>query len=248
MRYGNFVWENVRPSPGDRAYSIPGFLGDLEALRIVNTAYEFPEAVRTKARERFGDILRYMYGLSEAQLCCSTADEFTEDPTNAGHPQGMMRIRVVDENRNPVGPGIVGEIAMEGPSLMSGYHAREDATADVLVDGWLYTGDLGYLDESGRVHMTGRKKEMIKTGGMSVDPVEVEKAILGFPGVREAVVVGAPDEHWGEVVVAFVSAIESVGVSEDELLAFVKSRLSSFKCPRAPRRRSSRRWTVRPSR
>ena len=92
-----------------------------------------------------------------------------------------------------------------------------------------YTGDLGFVDESGRVHMTGRKKEMIKTGGFSVDPIEVEKAILGFPGVREAAVVGAPDEHWGEVVVAFVAGSE---LTENELLAFVKSRLTGFKCPK----------------
>jgi acyl-CoA synthetase (AMP-forming)/AMP-acid ligase II len=205
---------------------------DVSALRVLNTAYEFPEGVRTRARERFGDILAYMYGLSEAQLCCSTPSEFASDPTNAGHPQGMMRVRVVDENREPVEAGVVGEIAMEGPSLMTGYHGRTDATDDVLADGWLYTGDLGYLDESGRIHMTGRKKEMIKTGGMSVDPVEVEKAILGFPGVREAAVIGAPDEHWGEVVVAFVSAEETVQLSEDELLTFVKTRLSGFKCPK----------------
>ena len=95
---------------------------------------------------------------------------------------------------------------MEGPSLMTGYHNRDD---DTIAAGWLYTGDLGYVDESGRVHMTGRKKEMIKTGGFSVDPIEVEKAILGFPGVREAAVVGAPDEHWGEVVVAFVGRAPS---------------------------------------
>jgi acyl-CoA synthetase (AMP-forming)/AMP-acid ligase II len=205
---------------------------DVSALRVLNTAYEFPEGVRTRARERFGDILAYMYGLSEAQLCCSTPSEFAEDSSNAGHPQGMMRIRIVDENREPVGAGVVGEIAMEGPSLMSGYHGHTEATADVLADGWLYTGDLGYLDERGRVHMTGRKKEMIKTGGMSVDPVEVERAILGFPGVREACVVGAPDEHWGEVVVAFVSTSASVEEGEQELLSFVKTRLSSFKCPK----------------
>jgi fatty-acyl-CoA synthase len=205
---------------------------ELSSLRIVNTAYEFSESLRKRAEQRFGHILRYMYGLSEAQLCVSTADEFADDPTNAGHAMGIMRVRVVDENRQPVSPGVVGEIAMEGPSLMSGYHNREEATAAVLADGWLYTGDIGYLDEHGRVHMTGRKKEMIKTGGMSVDPVEVERAILSFPGVREAAVVGAPDEHWGEVVVAFVSAEERTELAEEALLAFLKSHLSSFKCPK----------------
>jgi acyl-CoA synthetase (AMP-forming)/AMP-acid ligase II len=145
---------------------------------------------------------------------------------------GMMRVQVVDENRVPVATGVVGEIAMEGPSLMSGYHGREDATAEVLADGWLYTGDLGYLDDVGRVHVAGRKKEIIKSGGFTVDPVEVERAILGFPGVREAAVVGMPDEHWGEVVVAFVAASESVELSDSELLTFVKSQVASFKCPK----------------
>ena len=144
----------------------------------------------------------------------------------------MMRVRVVDEERNPVDAGVIGEITMEGPSLMSGYHGREEATRDVLVDGWLYTGDLGYVDEHGRLHVSGRKKEIIKSGGFTVDPVEVERALLAFPGVREAAVVGAPDEHWGEVVVAFVTATESVQESESELLAFVKSQVASFKCPK----------------
>jgi fatty-acyl-CoA synthase len=233
------TWELLEQHRATRVFLAPTMLSsmlevegheqrDVSSLRVLNTAYEFPEAVRQRTRERFGDILRYMYGLSEAQLCCSTAEEFAGDATNAGHAQGMMRVRVVDENREPVAPGEVGEIAMEGPSLMTGYHAREDATADMLADGWLYTGDLGYLDEQGRIHMTGRKKEMIKTGGMSVDPVEVEKAILEFPGVREAAVVGAPDDHWGEVVVAFVAP----DVAEDELVGFLKARMSSYKCPK----------------
>lgn len=202
---------------------------DVSALRILNTAYEFPAPVRARAVERFGPILAYMYGLTEAQLSCSTPSEFAADATDAGHAMGMARIRVVDEQGRPVPAGVVGEIAFEGPALMSGYHAREEATADALRDGWLYTGDLGSLDEHGRVHVAGRKKEMIKTGGFSVDPVEVERAILDVPGVREAAVVGVPDEHWGELVVAFVAAD---GIAEPELIAFVKTRVAGFKCPK----------------
>jgi acyl-CoA synthetase (AMP-forming)/AMP-acid ligase II len=203
---------------------------DVSALRILNTAYEFPQRVREAAAKRFGDIIAYMYGLTEAQLTCSTPAQFAADPSDAGHPMGMMRIRIVDEQRNPVESGVVGEIAMEGPSLMSGYHGRAEATAEVLADGWLYTGDLGYLDEHGRLHVAGRKKEIIKTGGLSVDPVEVENVILGFPGVREAAVVGVPDDHWGEQVVAFVATASSV--DEGELLGFVKSQVAGFKCPK----------------
>jgi acyl-CoA synthetase (AMP-forming)/AMP-acid ligase II len=204
---------------------------DLSALRVVNTAYEFPERVRRGAVDRFGDIIAYMYGLTEAQLCVSAPDEFSRDHTDAGHPMGMMRVRVVDEARNPVSAGVVGEIALGGPSLMSGYHGLDEETAAALDQGWLYTGDLGYLDEAGHVHVAGRKKMMIKTGGFSVDPVEVENALLGFPGVLEAAVVGIPDEHWGEVVVAFISPPALAG-SEAELLAFVKTRIAAFKCPK----------------
>jgi acyl-CoA synthetase (AMP-forming)/AMP-acid ligase II len=231
------TWELLERHRATRVFLAPTMLDtmlalqghesrDVSSLHTLNTAYEFPEAVRRLTQERFGDIVHYMYGLSEAQLCCSEENEFAADPTNAGHAQGMMRVKAVDENREALPPGVVGEIAMEGPSLMTGYHNRDE---DTIAAGWLYTGDLGYVDESGRVHMTGRQKEMIKTGGFSVDPIEVEKAILGFPGVREAAVVGAPDEHWGEVVVAFVAGSE---LTENELLAFVKSRLTGFKCPK----------------
>lgn len=205
---------------------------DVSALRVLNTAYEFPERVREAAVTRFGGILAYMYGLTEAQLCCSTPAEFARDPTNAGHPMGMMRVRVFDDDRQPVASGVVGEIALEGPAVMNGYHRREEATSEVLEDGWLFTGDLGSLDEQGRVHVVGRKKSMIKTGGFSVDPVEVENAILAHPDVREAAVVGVPDEHWGEQVVAFVAPTSKLEGAEDEVLAFVKSRVVGYKCPK----------------
>ncbi|MBF6621162.1 MAG: long-chain fatty acid--CoA ligase, partial [Patulibacter sp.] len=205
---------------------------DVSALRVLNTAYEFPEPVRRRTHERFGDIVAYMYGLTEAQLCCSTAAEFTADPTGAGHAMGMMRVRIVDEQREPVASGTVGEITFEGPALMSGYDGRDEATAEALIDGWLYTGDLGFLDDQGRIHVTGRKKEMIKTGGFSVDPIEVEQVIVEFPGVREAAVVGVPDDHWGEVVVAFVAGGPEVERGQDELIAFLRSRMTGYKCPK----------------
>jgi acyl-CoA synthetase (AMP-forming)/AMP-acid ligase II len=205
---------------------------DVSALRVLNTAYEFPEPVRRRTHERFGDIVAYMYGLTEAQLCCSTTAEFATDPTGAGHPMGMMRVRIVDEQREPVTSGVVGEIAFEGPALMSGYDGRDEATAEALIDGWLYTGDLGFLDDEGRIHVTGRKKEMIKTGGFSVDPIEVEQAIVEFPGVREAAVIGVPDDHWGEVVVAFVAGTPDVEGAEADLVGFLRSRMTGYKCPK----------------
>jgi fatty-acyl-CoA synthase len=205
---------------------------DVSALRVLNTAYEFPPPVRERTVARFGPIVAYMYGLTEAQLCCSTPAEFAADPTDAGHAMGMMRIRAVDEAGEPVAPGVVGELAFEGPSLMSGYLGRDEATADVLADGWLSTGDLGFVDDEGRVHVTGRKKEMIKTGGFSVDPVEVEQALLGYAGVDEAAVVGVPDEHWGEQIVAFVAGTDGTDEAAAALLAYAKTRIAGFKCPK----------------
>ncbi len=205
---------------------------DVSALRVLNTAYEFPEPVRRRTQQRFGDIVAYMYGLTEAQLCCSTTGEFAADPTGAGHAMGLMRVRVVDERREPVEPGVVGEIVFEGPSTMSGYDGREEATAEALIDGWLHTGDLGFLDDEGRIHVTGRKKEMIKTGGFSVDPIEVEQVLVDYPGVREVAVVGVPDEHWGEVVVAFVAGAPEVARAESDLTAFVRARMTGYKCPK----------------
>lgn len=237
------TWEMLERHRATRVFLAPTMLDsmlsvdghercDVSSLRILNTAYEFPERVRERAVARFGNIIAYMYGLTEAQLCVSTPTEFADDPSNAGVPMGMMRVRVVDEKRSSLSTGEIGEIAMQGPSLMRGYYGREDATAEVLEDGWLYTGDLGYLDDFGRVHVSGRKKEIIKSGGFTVDPVEVERAILASPGILEAAVVGAPDDHWGEVVVAFVTGTEKVDVSASELLSFVKSQVASFKCPK----------------
>ena len=223
----------LAPTMIDSMLSVSGQeLRDVSALHTLNTAYEFPERVRTSAAARFGPIIAYMYGLTEAQLCCSTAAEFAADPTNAGLPMGMMRVRVVDDEGRPLGPGAVGEITLDGPSVMSGYHQRPEATAEALRDGWLHTGDLGYLDEAGRVHVVGRKKAMIKTGGFSVDPAEVENAILEFVGVREAAVVGVADEHWGEQVVAFAAPAARLDGVEAEVLSFVKSRVAAYKCPK----------------
>jgi len=204
---------------------------DVSTLHTLNTAYEFPERVRTRAIERFGDIFVYMYGLTEAQLCCSAPGEFAHDPSSAGRPMGLMRVRIVDDARQPLPTGVVGEISFSGPSLMVGYHDLPEATADALDEGWLYTGDLGYLDEHRNLHFAGRKKEIIKTGGFSVDPVEVENVILQFPGVLEAAVVGIPDEHWGEAIIAFVVTPKDDQQGAD-IDAYLRTRVADFKRPK----------------
>ena len=155
---------------------------DVSSLRTLNTAYEFPEAVR---EANAGAVRRHRRLHVRAQrgsaLLLRRPSEFAADPTNAGHAQGMMRVRVVDENREAFAAGR-GRRDHHGGPVADDRLPRPEVTADTLAAGWLYTGDLGYRRRARRVHMTGRKKEMIKSGGFSVDPVEVEKAILELPG------------------------------------------------------------------
>ncbi len=205
---------------------------DLGALQVVYTAYAFPERLRRRALERFGDRFVHMYGLTEAQLTCARVGELSEKPDSVGRTMGLMRVRILDELGSPVGVGSAGEIAFEGPAVMSGYLGRADETVAALPDGWLRTGDLGLIDEDGDLRYLGRQKDMIKTGGFSVDPVEVENAILTVDAVGEASVLGVEDEHWGEMVVAFLAPRPGALIDLDAVRAACRERIAAYKVPK----------------
>jgi len=111
------------------------------------------------------------------------------------------------------------------------YH-NDQATRDTLIDGWLHTGDLATVDDEGFVYVSGRSKDMIITGGLNVYPAEVERIIAGHPAVLEAAVVGAPDDDWGEIGVALVVLADGQTLTEDELLAYLRPALATYKLPR----------------
>lgn len=205
---------------------------DLSSLEIVYTAYAFPERLRKAALARFGEVFVYMYGLTEAQLTCARREDFVPQPSSVGRSMGVSEVAVLDPAGAPAAAGEVGEIAFAGPSLMSGYHGRQEETAAALDGRWLRTGDLGTVDAEGDLHYVGRSKEMIKTGGFSVDPAEVENAILEREEVAETAVVGVADEHWGEAVVAFVVIREGEELSAEELVASCRGRIAAFKLPK----------------
>jgi len=204
---------------------------DLSALRLIFVAYEFPRRLRERALARFGDIFVNLYGLTEGQLFGTKLGEFAADPTSCGKPMGLLRRRIVDDEGLGVAQGEVGEIALKGPAIMSGYRDMPEETAAALRDGWLHTGDLGYLDAAGNLHFAGRKKEIVKSGGFNVDPTEVENVLLDLEGVREAAIVGEPHEHWGEAVVGFV-VVAPGGPGEDELREHCRERMAGFKIPK----------------
>jgi acyl-CoA synthetase (AMP-forming)/AMP-acid ligase II len=203
---------------------------ELPCLDTIYTAYEFPDALRRRAVSRFGDHFIYMYGLTEAQLTCTRPGEFRAKPTSVGGAMGALRVRVVGPDGRPLPLGEVGEIALSGPSTMDGYLNRPEETAQMLRDGWMLTGDLGRIDEDGDLHYAGRLKEMVKTGGFSVDPAEVERALTTLDEVAEAAVIGVPDEHWGEMVVAFV--VCRGAFLERAVIEACRERLAGYKVPK----------------
>jgi fatty-acyl-CoA synthase len=203
---------------------------DVGRLTTIYTAYQFAEPLRGRAIERFGDRFVFMYGLTEAQLTCARPGEFAAAPDSVGGAMGVLRIRVLDPAGRQLPAGEVGEIALQGPATMDGYLNRPEETAASLHDGWVLTGDLGRIDEDGDLHYSGRLKDMVKTGGFSVDPAEVERALTGVDGIREAAVIGVPDAHWGEMLVAYV--VTETPLDERAVIAACRNRVAGFKVPK----------------
>ena len=148
----------------------------------------------------------------------------------AGRPFSFVECAVFDDDDNPLPPGEIGEIVCRGPQLMMEYWNRPEATAEVMRNGWLHTGDIGRMDEDGFYYLLDRKHDLLISGGYNVYPREVEDALLAFDGVTEAAVVGLPDEKWGDRVHAVVSGREDLDV--DALAAHAKNTLADFKRPR----------------
>jgi acyl-CoA synthetase (AMP-forming)/AMP-acid ligase II len=173
------------------------------------------------------------YGMME-QLCltvCGPADQLRKIDT-VGRPMRGAELYLRDVQGGVAGPGKDGEIFARSPTLFAGYWQDEAATASVMSDGWLRTGDIGRFDEEGFLILEGRVKEMIKSGAQTVIPSEVEGVLLSHPGVREAAVVGVPDERWGEAVHAFITVTPGGSVEEAELKTFCQQRLAGYKRPK----------------
>jgi acyl-CoA synthetase (AMP-forming)/AMP-acid ligase II len=147
-----------------------------------------------------------------------------------GLPSAGVDLAICDDAGDPVPRGEIGEIVTRGGTAMSGYWNLPDETAAALKDGWIYTGDLGYEDADGYVYLAGRKKHMIIRGGENVYPSEVEPVLLGAPGVRDAVILGLPDETWGEIVIAAVTR-DSNDADAEAIIAHCKRHLASYRCP-----------------
>jgi long-chain acyl-CoA synthetase len=173
------------------------------------------------------------YGLSEG-TCASSANPLggKRKVGSIGLPYKGQPMKIFDDNDNEAPTGTVGEIVVRGPNVMKGYYNNPEATADTLRNGWLHTGDLGYVDEDGYFFIVGRKKEMIIRGGENIYPKEIEEVVYRHPAIREATIVGLPDEVWGEEVAAFVVLRDQSSLTEEDLINYCKEHLADYKCPR----------------
>jgi long-chain acyl-CoA synthetase len=173
------------------------------------------------------------YGMTETNAYGpqNGGDDYLSHPTSAGRTTPIMSVQVRDPFGAPVPTGASGEIWFNGPNLIRGYWNRPDATAEVLVDGWLRTGDVGRLDAEGFVYVEDRIKDMVLRGGENVYCAEVEAAFHEHPAVHEVAVFGVPHERLGEEVAAVVMLRDGRSATEAELLAHVGGHLAAFKVP-----------------
>lgn len=176
----------------------------------------------------------YEYGLTEAGPIVTVLqpEDYDRAPGSIGRAVRHSEIRMLLEDGSIAPPDTVGEIAVRGPAVMSGYYNRPEETAKVLRDGWLLTGDLGVMDGGGFITFHDRSKDMIKTGGLNVYSQEVEHVLAKHPAVREVAVIGTSDAHWGEMVTAVVTLHNGQSADEDDLISFARANLSGYQTPK----------------
>lgn len=177
-------------------------LGSLQMLGSVGAPLHVPHKESLQAR--LPNRLVELYGLTEGFMTILDQNDLGRKLGSVGVPPPLMEMRIVDDQGQDVPTGTIGEIVGNGPLLMDGYYKRPDLTADTIRDGWLYTGDMGYVDDDGFLYLVDRKKDLIITGGVNVYPRDIEEVILQHEAVAEAAVIGVPDEKWGEAPVAMV--------------------------------------------
>lgn len=186
----------------------------------------------------FGPVFMQLYAQSEAPNFLTRfrrddhrLDRDTHRLASCGQPVVMAQLVVRHEDGSPCGPGEVGEVTARTSYTMAGYLGRDAETAEALRDGWLHTGDLGYLDQDGYLYLVDRKKDMIITGGLNVYSTEVEQVLARVPGVREVAVTGIPHPDWGEAVVAFVVP-EGPDVTAAAVKTAARDALTTYKRPK----------------
>jgi acyl-CoA synthetase (AMP-forming)/AMP-acid ligase II len=211
---------------------------DLSSLRLsVTGAAVVPVATVEAMRNRLGiETVVTGYGMTETTgtiSMCRHDDPPAVIAETVGRPLPGVEVRVVDDHGDDVAAGQPGEFWVRGFNVMKGYFGDAAATDEAVTpDGWLKTGDIGYLDDGGNLRITDRKKDMFIVGGFNAYPAEIEACLLDHPQIAQVAVVGVPDDRLGEVGVAFVVPAHGVALEPDSVLEWARERLANFKVPR----------------
>lgn len=219
---------------------VPGILRSLLArlfnpIRIcISGAAALPVETFKGFERRFRLPLLEGYGLTEA------SPVVTLNPLKGVRKPGSIglvlsndiKLRIVDEKDNALGPEQVGELLVKGPNVMSGYYRQEDASGETIKNGWLYTGDMAKFDSQGYFYIVGRKKEMVNVRGLNVYPREIEEVLYQNPKIKEAAIIGIADAHKGEVPKGFVVLKEGQSATEHEIIQYLRDRLAPYKIPK----------------
>ena len=207
---------------------------DAAALRTcVTGGASMPVEVLRGFEDAFGTVVLEGYGLSETSPVASSNHADRErKPGSIGTPIEGVEMRLVDADGNEVAEGEIGEIVIRGHNIMKGYWRRPEETAEAMRGGWFHSGDLARVDAEGYFFIVDRKKDLIIRGGYNVYPREVEEVLYEHPKIREAAVVGVPDDEWGEEIGAAVVLHDGEELRPEEVSAYVKDRIAAYKYPR----------------
>ncbi|MDI3468530.1 MAG: Long-chain-fatty-acid--CoA ligase [Pseudolabrys sp.] len=203
----------------------PAKLASLEMILSVGAPLllEYKNRLNEALPHRFYEL----YGLTEGFLTILDREDAKRKAGSVGCPPPFYEMRILDESGRECGPREVGEICGRGPIMMKGYYKRPDLTEQAIVDGWLRSGDMGYVDEEGFLFLVDRKKDMIISGGVNVYPKDIEEVIVQHPDVREAAVFGVPHSKWGETPIAAVVLRADATLTQQELLDWVNKRVGA---------------------
>ncbi|WP_319407308.1 AMP-binding protein [uncultured Desulfosarcina sp.] len=203
----------------------PARLASLEMIHNVGAPLllEYKHRLNETLPGRFYEL----YGLTEGFMTVLDKHDAIRKVGSVGVPAPFMEMRILDADGRECKPGDIGEICGKSPMMMPGYYKRPDLTEKAIIDGWLHTGDAGYVDEDGFLFLVDRIKDMIISGGVNVYPKDIEEIVIRHPDVSEVAVIGVPDDKWGEVPVATVVPMPGATITPQALIEWTNSRVDA---------------------
>ena len=217
---------------------------DLSSLQhIIYGGSPIGRPMLIKAIQFFGPILSQLYGQGEIPMTISTlcredhvidgSKEEIKRLDSAGKACINTEVRIVDDTGKEVPTGQIGEVIVRGTNAMNGYWRRPEVTTETLKNGWVYTGDLAYMDSKGYIFLVDRKKEVIISGAFNIYPAEVERVLRHHPAIDDIAVIGIPDDNWGEAVKAVVVLKKGAKTTEEEIITYGKDQGLKFRAPKS---------------